>query len=56
MNYREESLKLHAKWRGKIEVIPRVAVNTGEALSLAYTPGMAEACRRSMMTRRRALP
>lgn len=44
MNYREESLKQHAKWRGKIEVTPRVAVDTREALSLAYTPGVAEAC------------
>lgn len=44
MNYREESLKQHTKWRGKIEVTPRVAVDTREALSLAYTPGVAEAC------------
>ncbi len=44
MNYREESLKLHAKWRGKIEVTPRVPVDTRERLSLAYTPGVAEPC------------
>ena len=44
MNYREESLKQHEKWRGKIEVVPRVAVDTREALSLAYTPGVAESC------------
>ncbi len=44
MNYREESLKKHAEWRGKIEVIPRVDVDTREKLSLAYTPGVAEPC------------
>ncbi len=44
MNYREESLKKHAEWRGKIEVVPRVEVDTREKLSLAYTPGVAEPC------------
>ncbi len=44
MNYREESLKKHAEWRGKIEVVPRVEVDSREKLSLAYTPGVAEPC------------
>lgn len=44
MNYREESLKRHAEWRGKIEVVPRVEVDSREKLSLAYTPGVAEPC------------
>ena len=44
MNYREESLKKHYEWRGKIEITPRVAVNDKEDLSLAYTPGVAEPC------------
>ncbi len=44
MNYREESLKRHAEWRGKIEIVPRVEVDTREKLSLAYTPGVAEPC------------
>ncbi len=44
MNYREESLKLHEQWRGKIEVVSRVDVSTREKLSLAYTPGVAEPC------------
>ena len=39
MDYRKESLKLHEEWRGKIEVTPRVPVDTREHLSLAYTPG-----------------
>lgn len=46
MNYFEESLKLHEKNRGKIEVVSKVKVNTREDLSLAYTPGVAEPCRK----------
>ena len=44
MNYREESLKKHAEWGGKIEVSARIPVNTKDDLSLAYTPGVAEPC------------
>ena len=44
MNYREESLKRHAEWKGKIEVCSRVEVDSREKLSLAYTPGVAEPC------------
>ncbi len=44
MNYAEESLKRHYEWRGKIEVVTRAAVNDKESLSLAYTPGVAQAC------------
>ncbi|MDE5766395.1 MAG: NADP-dependent malic enzyme [Clostridia bacterium] len=44
MNYREESLKKHAEWKGKIEVVSRVEVDSREKLSLAYTPGVAEPC------------
>ncbi len=44
MDYREASLKKHAEWRGKIEVVSRVEVDTREKLSLAYTPGVAEPC------------
>ncbi len=46
MNYFEESLKLHELHHGKIEVISKVKVETREDLSLAYTPGVAEPCRR----------
>lgn len=46
MNYDEESLKLHEKYKGKIEVISKIKVDTREDLSLAYTPGVAEPCRR----------
>ena len=44
MNYAEESLKLHQQLRGKIEVVSRAAVDSKEALSLAYTPGVAQPC------------
>ncbi|MBQ6544917.1 MAG: NAD-dependent malic enzyme [Lachnospiraceae bacterium] len=44
MNYAEESLKKHAEWKGKIEVIATVPVNSSEDLSLAYTPGVAQPC------------
>jgi malate dehydrogenase (oxaloacetate-decarboxylating) len=44
MNYRQESLKRHAEWKGKIEVVARVPVDSRENLSLAYTPGVAEPC------------
>lgn len=44
MNYAEESLKKHYEWRGKLEITPRAAVDSSEALSLAYTPGVAEPC------------
>ncbi len=43
-NIREESLKKHYEWQGKIEVIARCPVNDRRDLSLAYTPGVAEPC------------
>ena len=46
MSIREESLKKHYEWKGKIEVIARCPVRTREDLALAYTPGVAEACRK----------
>ena len=44
MNIREESLKKHYEWQGKIEVVARCPVESREDLSLAYTPGVAEPC------------
>ena len=44
MDIRQESLKKHYEWNGKIEVINRCPINNREDLSLAYTPGVAEAC------------
>lgn len=44
MDYAKESLKLHYALRGKLEIQPRAKVDSKEALSLAYTPGVAEPC------------
>lgn len=44
MNIREESLKKHYEWQGKLEVTSRAKVTNKEELSLAYTPGVAEPC------------
>ncbi|MDO5309540.1 MAG: NADP-dependent malic enzyme [Planctomycetia bacterium] len=45
MNYSDESLKKHFEWQGKIETKVRVPVGSREELSLAYTPGVARACK-----------
>ena len=44
MDYASESLKLHYQWRGKLETVPKMEVKNREALSLAYTPGVAQPC------------
>ncbi|MBS6645602.1 MAG: NAD-dependent malic enzyme, partial [Clostridiaceae bacterium] len=46
MNYNEEALKLHEENKGKIEVVSKVPVQTRDDLSTAYTPGVAEPCRK----------
>ena len=44
MDYAKESLRLHGEWKGKIEVVAAVPVETKDDLSLAYTPGVAQPC------------
>ena len=44
MDYMKESLKKHYEWQGKIEITARSKVRNKEDLSLAYTPGVAQAC------------
>ena len=44
MDYGKRSLEKHAEWKGKIEVTVRAPVDSSEALSLAYTPGVAAPC------------
>ena len=44
MDIRQESLKKHYEWNGKIEVIARCPIESRQDLSLAYTPGVAEPC------------
>lgn len=46
MDYASESLKLHADFVGKLEIKSKVSVETRDDLSLAYTPGVAEPCKR----------
>ena len=45
MDYAKESLKMHYDLKGKIEVVSRAKVDSKDALSLAYTPGVAEPCK-----------
>ena len=44
MDYAQESLRMHGEWKGKIEVIATVPVESKQDLSLAYTPGVAQPC------------
>ncbi|MDR2519330.1 MAG: NADP-dependent malic enzyme [Spirochaetaceae bacterium] len=44
MDYAKESLKKHIEWRGKLDMVPKMAVASKQDLSLAYTPGVAEPC------------
>lgn len=44
MDYAKESLRLHGEWKGKIEVVTTVPVETKDDLSLAYTPGVVQPC------------
>ncbi|KGN00899.1 malate dehydrogenase [Clostridium novyi A str. 4570] len=46
MNYNEESLKMHEKNKGKISVTSKIKVRNEQELSIAYTPGVAEPCRK----------
>ena len=44
MDIKQESLKKHYEWNGKIEIKARVEINNKDDLSLAYTPGVATPC------------
>ena len=44
MDYLKESLNAHYAWRGKLNICSKAPVNNAEALSLAYTPGVAAPC------------
>lgn len=46
MNYNEEALKMHEAFKGKIEVNSKVKLENRDDLSTAYTPGVAEPCRK----------
>lgn len=44
MDNQQKALEMHKKWAGKIEISTRAALDSAEALALAYTPGVAAPC------------
>lgn len=46
MDVYEKSLKLHEEWSGKISTEPKCTIKSRDDLALAYTPGVAEPCRK----------
>lgn len=46
MDYSALSLKMHEENKGKIEVVSKIKLETRDDLSTAYTPGVAEPCRK----------
>lgn len=46
MDLNQKALEMHEKWQGKLEVTAKAKVDSMEALSIAYTPGVAEPCRK----------
>lgn len=45
MNYKEEALAAHKKWKGKLETVSKSPIKDRDVLSIAYTPGVAEPCK-----------
>lgn len=45
MDIREEALRAHSQWQGKLSTEPKAAVGSAHDLAIAYTPGVAEPCR-----------
>lgn len=46
MTINEKALKLHEEWKGKLEISSKTPVKTREDLAIAYTPGVAEPCKK----------
>ena len=46
MTQLEKALQLHEEWKGKLQVEAKMKVDSREALSMAYTPGVAEPCKK----------
>lgn len=46
MDYYKEAIKIHEEKKGKIEIVSKLALNDKDDLSIAYTPGVAEPCRK----------
>ena len=54
-DYNKEALKLHEEKKGKIEVISKVKVEDKDDLSIAYTPGVAEPCRKIKENKKKSI-
>ena len=46
MTTQEKALQLHEEWNGKLDTVSKIPVKSREALALAYTPGVAEPCKK----------
>lgn len=46
MDIAQEALRLHEEWQGKLDTVPKMEIKTREDLALAYTPGVAEPCKK----------
>ena len=46
MSNSEKALQMHEQWNGKLETTAKAHVNSREDLAIAYTPGVAEPCRK----------
>lgn len=44
INYFEESVKLHRKYKGKLEIVSKVKIENSDDLSIVYSPGVAQPC------------
>ena len=44
MDYAKEAVKMHRKWNGKLDIVPKMQINDKHDLSVAYTPGVAQPC------------
>ena len=45
MDINEKALKLHEEWRGKLETVSKMRIDSRDVMSVSYTPGVAEPCR-----------
>ena len=46
MDLKEQALQAHEEWQGKLEIATKAKVDSREALAIAYTPGVAEPCKK----------
>lgn len=46
MDLNQKSLQMHEQWKGKLEIKSKASVKNSEDLAIAYTPGVAEPCKK----------